>query len=406
MSVILLPQANLQAALAESLERKGEPYSTADVDRPSPGQTPVGTADLDWSVRMAKSVMRRHVPLTDRWRYEYGVILKSIERVWLKTGHDEYGDYIVENVNRFVEPDGNIDTYRPHEYNLDQINPGKILFPLYDRTSDDRYRKAAYRLMKQLRDQPRTTAGGFWHKKIYPHQMWLDGIYMASPFYAQFAQTFGEPEGFDDVALQITLVERHARDSRTGLLYHGWDESCTQKWANPETGCSPSFWGRAMGWYAMGIVDVLDWLPIDHPMRGEIVGTLQRVAAALADVQHASTGLWYQVLDQGGREGNYHEASASCMFVYALTKGVRKGHLDRVLLDVARTGYKGILEHFVKVDDQGLVNLHQICSVAGLGGTPYRDGSFEYYVSERVVTNDYKGVGPFIMASVEMETLR
>ena len=305
-----------------------------------------------------------------------------------------------------VDSEGNIDTYRPHEYNLDQINPGKILFPLYARTGDDRYRKAAHRLMEQLKDQPRTTEGGFWHKKIYPHQMWLDGIYMASPFYAQFARTFRKPEGFDDVAHQITLIEKHTRDSRTGLLYHGWDESRTQKWANPETGCSPNIWGRAMGWYAMGIVDVLDHLPISHPQRGEIVEILRRMAAALVAVQHASTGLWYQVLDQGSREGNYLEASASCMFVYALAKGVRKRYLDETCLDAAKRGYGGILEHFVEVDDQGLANLNQICSVAGLGGSPYRDGSFEYYVSEKIVTNDYKGVGPFIMASVEMDTPR
>jgi unsaturated rhamnogalacturonyl hydrolase len=376
------------------------------IARNSYGQDqPHGTHEA-WSVRMADSVLKRHSPLSDRWRYEYGVVLKALEQVWLETGRPKYYDYIKENVDRFVDPEGNIHTYRPDEYNLDQINAGKILFSLYLTTGDERYKKAAYLLRQQLKYHPRTNEGGFWHKQIYPHQMWLDGIYMAAPFYAEFAKAFDEPEAFGDVARQVSLVEGHTRDARTGLLYHGWDESRTQTWANSETGCSPNFWGRAMGWYAMGIVDVLDHLPQHHPQREKIVLILGSLMSALSRVQNQPSGLWYQVLDQADREGNYLEASASCMIVYATAKGVRKGYLNTEYLDLAGTGYQGILKHFVEVDDQGLVNLHQICGVAGLGGTPYRDGSFEYYASEPVVTNDYKGVGPFIMASVEMERLK
>ena len=360
----------------------------------------------EWSVRMAESVMKRHPLLAKKWAYEWGVVLKSIEQVWLKTNDDRYYDYIKRNIDEFVDPEGDIKTYRLDEYNLDQINTGKLLFLLYNTTGDERYRKAAYLLRKQLETHPRTSEGGFWHKQIYPHQMWLDGIYMAGPFYAKFAKAFDEPVGFDDVAHQIMLVESHTRDPKTGLLYHGWDESRSQKWANPETGCSPNFWGRAMGWYAMAIPDVLDHLPEDHPEREKIIEIFGNMIGALSAVQDRSTGLWYQVLDQAGRQGNYLEASASCMFVYAMVKGGRKGYLDGEYLDVAKRGYRGILEHFVKVDDQGLVNLDQICSVAGLGGEPYRDGSFEYYISEKIVTNDYKGVGPFILASVEMEKLK
>jgi unsaturated rhamnogalacturonyl hydrolase len=233
--------------------------------------------------------------------------------------------------------------------------------------------------------------------------MWLDGIYMASPFYAAFGQTFAEPAAFDDVARQIILIEKHTRDPQTGLLYHAWDESKQQRWADPQTGCSPHFWGRAMGWYAMAIVDVLDYLPSEHPQREDILAILERLIGALVDVQDESTGLWYQVLDQGQRAGNYLEASASCMFVYALAKAVRQGYLGQTYLDVARHGYQGILDNLLRLDDQGLVNLEKTCGVGGLGGTPYRDGSYEYYISERIVTNDYKGVGPFILASIEME---
>ncbi|MEJ2108227.1 MAG: glycoside hydrolase family 88 protein, partial [Acidiferrobacteraceae bacterium] len=361
------------------------------------------TQPLDWSTRMADSVIQRHPFLSDKWTYAAGVALSAIKQVWSKTGRKKYYDYIKSNIDEFVSADGDIRTYRIETYNLDQINAGKLLFLLYNQTGDERYEKAAYLLREQLQLQPRTSVGGFWHKQIYPHQMWLDGIYMAGPFYAEFAKTFDEPQGFDDVVRQITLIESHTRDPQTGLLYHGWDESKSQRWANPATGCSPCFWGRAVGWYMMAIVDVLDFLPRDHAGRDSIITILKDTAAALTTVQDEPTGLWYQVLDQGDRAGNYLEASASCMFAYALAKGANKGYIGKNHLDVAKRGYQGILKHFIKVDEQGLVNLDRICSGAGLGGEPYRDGSFEYYVGEEIVTNDYKGVGPFILASIEVE---
>jgi unsaturated rhamnogalacturonyl hydrolase len=350
---------------------------------------------------MADAVIRRNVPF--QWHYANGLIHKAIEQVWLTTSDPQYFNYIKRDVDAFVGAEGGIKTYSVAEYNLDQINPGRILFPLYRTTGDERYKKAAYLLREQLRGQPRTREGEFWHKKIYPHQMWLDGIYMASPFYAEFGRTFGEPAAFDDVAQQIILIASHTRDPQTGLLYHAWDESRQQRWANPETGCSPHFWGRAMGWYAMAIVDVLDYLPQDHARRQDILAIFERSVAALVQVQDRASGLWYQVLDQGQRAGNYLEASASCMFVYAMAKAVRQGILDRAYLDAARRGYQDILDTLIRIDASGLVNLEQICGTAGLGGTPYRDGSYEYYIGEAIVTNDYKGVGPFILAGLELE---
>jgi unsaturated rhamnogalacturonyl hydrolase len=357
----------------------------------------------NWSAQMADSVMRRNVPF--RWHYEYGLALSAIEQVRLKTGDAKYYDYIQRDIDTLVSDDGCIKTYSVEEYNLDQINAGRLLFTLHRTTGDEKYKKAAYLLREQLRGQPRTSEAGFWHKRIYPYQMWLDSIYMASPFYAEFGKTFGEPAAFDDVAHQIILIEKHTRDAKTGLLYHGWDESKQQRWANPETGCSPHFWGRAVGWYVMAIVDVLDYLPPDHPKRPDILAIFERAIAALVKVQDQSTGLWYQVLDQGNREGNYLEASGSCMFVYSIAKAVRHGYLPQSSLDVARKGYRGILDNLIRVDEQGRVNLEKTCGGAGLGGTPYRDGSYEYYIREKIVTNDYKGVGPFILASIEMEHL-
>jgi unsaturated rhamnogalacturonyl hydrolase len=367
---------------------------------PSTTQTPA-VPQLPWSVRMVDSVIRRHVPF--QWNYEYGLVLLAIERIGQETDNRKYIEYVRNAIDPFIDSQGAIRTYNIDEYNLDQINAGKVLFRLYHMNGDERYRQALFLLREQLRNQPRNREGGFWHKKIYPQQMWLDGIYMASPFYAEFASTFDEPTAYDDVVKQIVLIEKHTRDPKTGLLYHAWDESKQQRWANPATGCSPNFWGRAMGWYIMAIVDVLDYLPSDHPGRSVIVSILERMAVVLATFQDRVTGLWYQVLDQGDRAGNYIEASASCMFIYAIAKGVRKGYLPVDSLAVAANAYRGLLAKLIEVDEHGEVNLNRICAVGGLGGNPYRDGSFEYYVREPIVTNDYKGIGPFILASAEME---
>lgn len=342
---------------------------------------------------------------TPKWEYTQGLVLKAILQVWQVTREEKYFQYVRAYYDRFIDSTGNILTYRLDEYNIDRINPGKPLFLLFEKTGDEKFKRAIILLRKQMQTHPRTTEGGFWHKKIYPHQMWLDGIYMASPFLAEFAQKFDEPALFDDVAKQIILIEKHTRDEKTGLLFHGWDESRQQRWADPQTGRSPNFWGRSLGWYAMALVDVLDFLPAEHASRADIIAILNRLATAVANYQDKKTGVWYQVVDQGRRPGNYLESSASCMFVYALIKGVKKGYLDPKFQAVAEKGYQGILKHFIEVDKNRMVNIHAACSVAGLGGMPYRDGSYEYYISEPVRSNDPKAVGPFILASLEFETM-
>ncbi len=365
---------------------------------------------LKWAVRMADSEMQRQGDALcfgkgpkAKWAYETGVLLKGLEAVSKTTGEGKYSDYTKNVIDSYVTPDGNIRTYKLEDYNLDNINLGKQLLSLFARTGDEKYRKAADLLMKQLQTQPRTKEGGFWHKKIYPYQMWLDGIYMASPFYAEYSKMFNQPAGFDDLANQILWMESHARDSRIGLLYHGWDESRAQEWADPVTGLSKNFWGRAMGWYAMAIVDVLDYMPANHPRRPQVIAVFQRLSKAVANYQDAETGLWYQVVDQGKRQGNYLEASCSSMFVYALAKGVRKGYIGKEYRSAAEKGYNGLVTHLVKTDPDGKVSLTQVCSVAGLGGPNRRNGTFEYYVGEPVVSNDLKGVGSFIMASIEVD---
>jgi len=361
-------------------------------------------APAPWAVRMANSVMRAHPVTSPKWDYTAGLILTAIGRVGDRTGDARYAAYVQSNMDRFVQPDGSIRTYDPSEASLDQINQGRVLLRLYARTHATRYELAAKRVRAQLASQPRTSDGGFWHKRIYPQQMWLDGLYMAEPFYARYAKLFGDTEAFTDVAHQFLLVARHARDPKTGLYYHAWDAAHAQFWADTATGLSPNFWGRADGWYLMAAVDVLDDLPKNHPDRAALVTAFQQLAHAVMQVQDPVTGLWYQVLDQPSRRGNYLEASASSMFVYALAKGARMGYLGPDARVAAQRGFDGLVRDLMRVNADGTVSLTNICQVAGLGPADNRrrDGSFAYYVSEPIVTDDYKGTGPFILAALEL----
>ncbi len=365
----------------------------------------------DWSKKLAETAMtiwKDSFMLPNdkapKWRYDQGVILKGIEGIWNASGDGKYFNYIQKSMDYYVKDDGTIKGYKHDEFNIDHVNNGKLLLLLYRVTGKDKYRKAAKLLRNQLTDHPRTSEGGFWHKKIYPSQMWLDGLYMGQPFYAEYAMLFDEDNVFDDVANQFMLMEKYARDAKTGLLYHGWDESKQQKWADKTTGLSPNFWGRALGWYGMAMVDALDHFPKDHEGRDSIIAILNRFAKAVTKVQDAKTGLWYDVVDKPNEPKNYFEASASSMLVYTLAKGVRKGYLSSSYLSNATRGYDGIVKQFIKVEN-GQTNLHGTVAVSGLGGNPYRDGSFEYYMSEPVIVNDPKGVGAFIKAAVEVEMI-
>jgi len=339
-----------------------------------------------------------------KWRYDQGVILKGIEGIWNATGEGKWFDYIQKGMDFYVQSDGSIKRYKESDYNVDNINNGRLLLLLYRVTGKEKYKKAVDLLRNQLRMQPRTSEGSFWHKKVYPNQVWLDGLYMAQPFYAEYAQLFHEDSAFNDIARQFMLIEHHARDAKTGLLYHGWDESKREKWADKNSGLSANVWGRAIGWYGMAMVDVLDYFPDHHSGRDSIIKILNRFAKAVVQVQDAKTGLWYDVPNKPKELKNYFEASASSMLVYTLAKAVRKGYLPASYLANAKKGYDGLVKHFVKTEN-GQSNLYGTVSVSGLGGNPYRDGSFEYYISEPVVVNDPKGIGAFINAAVEMETL-
>ncbi len=343
---------------------------------------------------------------------------------WHNTYNPAYYNSIKTAVDACVNADGTITGYQSDAHSLDNIEMGRAVLFLYRTTSQAKYAKAAKFLNDQLDLQPRTASGGYWHKQIYPNQMWLDGTYMAEPFRAEYAATFQSPADFDDIAKQLLLMDAHMRDPKTGLLRHGWDESKQMPWADKTTGLSPEVWGRAMGWYAMALVDTLDWFPKDHPQHAALVAALNRTMAAVVKVQDPKTGLWWQVMDRPSRSGplmqkqpdgsirigmarsgngNFPEASASCMFAYALAKGVRMGYLPQADEAPAKRAWEGIQTKFLTTNPDGTLTLHGTVKVGGLGGTPYRAGDFSYYIHEPVVDQDKKGVGAFLVAGSEMD---
>lgn len=341
-----------------------------------------------------------------KWNYEQGLILESIYRLWTTTKDQKYFNYIKKNIDYYVNDDGSIKTYELNNFNIDNVASGRVLLHLYEATKEKKYKIAADTLIKQLQLHPRTSEGGFWHKKIYPNQMWLDGLYMAEPFYSEYSVMFNEQKYLDDIANQFLLIKKHLYDEKTGLYFHGWDESKQQKWADPIKGTSPNFWGRSLGWFMMAMVDVLDSFPEDHKSRNVILKMLQELSSSLLRYRDEETKLWYQVVDKQNREGNYIETSASSMFIYAFAKGYNKGYLDNKFMEIAKESYENLTEEFLIMNDNRNIILTNVCSVSGLGGNPYRDGSFEYYISEPKRNNDFKGYGALILAADEISKLR
>ncbi len=339
------------------------------------------------------------------WNYEMGVVLQGFEKLATFTSNNKYTGYAKNIIDHFITTEGEIRTYYVEEYNIDNIPAGRQLLHLYKNTKEEKYKTAATLLYKQLAWQPRNKIGGYWHKLKYPAQMWLDGLYMAQPFAVEYAVMFNDTEKFDDIINQFVWMEKYSRDTITGLLYHGWDESKLQKWANPKTGLSPEFWSRAMGWYMMALVDVLDHLPANYNRRAELIAILNRLSTALVKFQDAKEGVWWQVTDKANQQLNYLESSSSAMFLYALSKAVNKKYIGINFKPAITKAFSGIIKKFVRVDGAGSVHYLQAVAGAGLGGTPYRDGSYSYYVNEPKRDDDLKAIGPFIQACIEYELL-
>jgi len=392
-------------------------FTSCKEEKKQQEETPVAkkeiSEDLKWSERMALSEIKRFPDPTlldfrdkPKWSYTNGLVLQAMSKVYEETNNQKLYDYIYDYANRMIEENGAIKTYKMSNYNLDMIKSGDAIYYVYNKTEEPRFKNVMDTLHRQLEGQPTTSEGGYWHKKVYPYQMWLDGVYMAEPFHTKYAKSYMDDEEakkvYDKIMLQFDLIEKYSRDPETGLYYHGWDESKEQKWANKDTGLSQNFWSRGMGWYGMALVDVLDYLPENYEGRERLIKYLNQYAEAIVKYQDEKTGTWYQVLNLPEREGNYLEATGTSMFTYTLGKGVNKGYLPKQYLDNANKAFKGILDTFITVEDNGVVNLNKCCGVAGLGGNPYRDGTFEYYIGEIIRSNDPKGTGPFIMAALEL----
>lgn len=375
------------------------------------GETPM-------SEQMVYSQMTRcpdatYLDYTDgrlKWNYTPGLELRSFLDVYEVYGDTAIYNYVWKWYDAIVHDDGTIEGYSPEKYSTDLICPGKSLFYFYDKTGEEKYRKAIELVKSQIDGQPRTEAGAFWHKKVYPWQVWLDGVYMAEPFYVEYASRYMDGDerlaAYDDIVNEFVVAAEKTYDPVTKLYRHAWDESCSMPWADSITGQSQHCWGRALGWYCMAILDVLDWLPDDYAGKQTLIDRLQSICAELPKWADTQTGVWYQVLDQPGREGNYLEATCSAMFSYTFLKGVRMGYLDKKLQAYAEKVYSDVVKEFISTDENGLISIEKCCSVGGLGGSNNRMGDFAYYLSEPIRPNDSKGVGPFIWASLEMEKLK
>ena len=369
---------------------------------------------------MAESEMKRCPAAADldgmggklKWNYTTGLELLSFLDAAYPSARSQGPvlEYVDAWYDAIIREDGSVGAnYKKANYSLDHVCPARTLFKLYELTGKQKYRACMDSIYAQVCSQPRTEAGAFWHKKIYPYQVWLDGLYMGSPFYAEYSATFLNSThekyvNFDDIADQFRVAYSKCYDYSTGLLRHAWDETGGMFWADPYTGRSAHSWGRAMGWYVMALVDVLDWVPADHPARPDLLGILHGILETLPRYADKETLMWYQVLDCPGREGNYIESTCSAMFTYAYLKAVEKGY-EPQYAKYAKRLYRNLVKTFIREEADGTITLTQCCAVAGLGGKDHRSGDYEYYIHEKITENDPKGVGPFIWASLIYERI-
>lgn len=371
---------------------------------------------LNWSERLAQSEMTRQTPFyayggwdferqrPSKWEYTTGLQLQAYDDLLQLRPNAEWQQVLSDVIASFITDQGDIRTYKVSNYNIDSLNTGNMLLREYQRNPQPHYKKALDLLRQQLTEHPRTSEGAFWHKKIYPHQLWLDGVYMGMPFLASYSKAFEQGHAYDEVVTEFTISRDKLRDPATGLYYHAWDEAKAQDWADKETGLASQFWGRGLGWLAMALVDVLEIIPEQQTaLRQPLLDISAELAEALVKVQDAKTGVWYQILDKPDATGNYLESSASSMFTYFFAKGVNNGYLDSRYKTTALQAYQGLLNEFILVHPDSSISLVNTVQVAGLGFG--RDGSYDYYMSEPVFRNDAKANGPFIMAGVQIARL-
>ena len=336
------------------------------------------------------------------WNYIDGCMIKAVIELYHITGNKKYLEFADSFINYFVNEDGSIQSYDPKEYNLDNVNAGKTLFDLYKLTGREKYRKAIDTVYSQLKGQPRTSTGNFWHKMIYPNQIWMDGLYMAQPFYMQYEVEYNNKANCRDSYEQFLHVYDLMRDTRNGLYYNAYDDSREAFWCDPVTGLSDNFWLRALGWYAMALVDTMEVMPEEMAEEKARLGAVYKeLIDAMLPYQDQESGMWYQVVNRGRIQPNYLETSGSAIFAYAIMKSVRLGYLDERYFAFGRKAFDGICEKYLS-EENGELQLGGICLVAGLGNKEMREGTFDYYMREPVVKNEAKGVAPLILAYIEI----
>lgn len=354
-----------------------------------------------WNIEKAKSGLKAG------WNYIDGCMILALLETYNTTGEKKYLDFADAFIDHRVQEDGTIAGYSVEEYNIDNVNAGKTLFQLYDITGKEKYKKAIDLIYSQIKGQPRTEEGNFWHKKIYPNQVWLDGLYMGQPFYMEYETRFNDRKHYADIFSQFANVVKYMRDEETGLYYHGYDASKSVFWCDKETGLSKNFWLRAIGWYSMALLDTLSKT---EPEGFEAeYDNLKKVFKELIDSllkYQDESGMWYQLPALGQKEPNYLETSGSAILAFSILRGVRLGFLPESYRAYGVKAFDGIRNRYMKTED-GRLHLGGICLVAGLGpaNNTRRDGSFAYYMSEPVVEDDAKGVGPFLLAYTEIRRL-
>ena len=342
-----------------------------------------------------------------KWNYIDGCMIKAILEMYSITGDKKYLDFADGFVDAKVGEDGIIAGYNVEDLNIDNVNAGKTLFELYDITGKEKYRKAIDLIYSQIEKMPRTKEGNFWHKKIYPNQVWLDGLYMGQPFYMEYDSRYGNKEHYSDILNQFKNVYRIMRNPLNGLYYHAYDESREMFWCDKVTGLSQNVWLRAIGWYSMALLDTYDKADEDESeVRDFLKKALCELVEAMIRYQDEKSGMWYQVVNFGGMDKNYLETSGSSIMAYAILKGVRLGVLPEEYRKYGEKAFDGVTKEKLNVDENGELHMDGICLVAGLGGDSRRPGTYDYYMSEPVVKDDAKGVGPYLLAYTEIRRIR
>lgn len=355
-----------------------------------------GKTPLTYAREACDMMMRRweaeELPPKHHFHYHQGVFLSGMEKTFRLCGDERYMTYIQRWVDSIINEDGNITSFNPGQ--MDDLQPGILLFPLLERTGDWRYRAALDTIAYYLERNPTCDNGGFWHKAWYRYQMWLDGLYMGGPFMAQYGAAFDRPALLDQCVRQAQLMEKVTRDEKTGLWYHAWDEKRHVAWADRETGRAPEFWGRSMGWVPVALLDELDFMPEERAEdRAELARIACELLTALLPYQDTETGMWYQVVDKGDREDNWLESSCTCLYVAGLMKAVRLGLMDQAVLDAAWKGYEGVISR-LGYDEQG-VQISGVCVGTGVG-------DYQHYIHRPTSTNDLHGVGAYLIMCTEV----